>query len=221
MNDSTNENDGVPIKVLIHRAIDRLEALYFNPDLDQASRVESPIEHILLRELEKIVHPGAMLIANSWVSTRSHNYRVDFLLEHHGRRVAIEADGRRWHDLKADLRRDLEMVRSRQIQAVYRVNGTTIYHRVHHALGLISLAEPALFSIKGKLNLASLSGSRRHYSDRVLIEREPCVHVVLEREFLHNDEEDEDAETAYQPGFVQVILTGISQSQPSAGSESV
>ena len=79
----------------------------------------TPIERILQRALE-----DAGVDARPQV--KFGRYRLDFLIEHDGRQVAVEADGHDFHDAKRDAVRDGEL-RASGIKEVLRFTGSEIW----------------------------------------------------------------------------------------------
>lgn len=75
-------------------------------------RLESVLEHALHRLLLQLPGPSAVPQFELAVGP-SHTVRLDFAWP--DRRIAVEADGHRWHATRRDLTRDLQ--RSRAIQA--------------------------------------------------------------------------------------------------------
>lgn len=81
--------------------------------------LQTPIEEILERALvEEGLSPRPQV--------KFDRYRLDFLVERNGRRVAIEADGREFHDSERDRRRD-EALLARGLDRVFRFSGSAIF----------------------------------------------------------------------------------------------
>ena len=64
-----------------------------------------------------------------WVSNDYERYIVDFVLTKIGRKVGIEIDGKEWHDVKKDERRDKELVKDWGFLKIVRIPASDVYRK--------------------------------------------------------------------------------------------
>jgi hypothetical protein len=119
--------------------------------------VESPIEEALAHELLKYVHPEVNFVPQHEVKTVGGVFRLDFLLERNGRRVAIECDGRDFHDSYRDEWRDAMLLGDGCIDVMYRLRGADILLFTADLLFLVARQEPPMFTERGHINLRTLA----------------------------------------------------------------
>lgn len=110
------------------------------------AKFQSPIEermhHILTRSILKSVS----ICQQHKVKTDSGIKRLDFLLQTNGgRRVAIECDGKEWHDAEKDSVRDAAILRSKLVDRIIRFRGCDIWHRDIDVMWLLCEFAPELF----------------------------------------------------------------------------
>lgn len=106
---------------------------------------ESPIETQLDNAIRSHLHGRTSWHRQVSYRTDGGVFRVDFLASIDGRRVAIECDGKQFHDYRRDLRRDIYLLFSRSVHAVMRFPGGNIHHQVDHVVEWIEWYEPGLF----------------------------------------------------------------------------
>lgn len=104
----------------IHETLDRLEAVRY--------AYESPPEESLGERIGGALTPGVQCSTQVWVDTTAGPFRSDMLLVHpSGQRVAIEVDGRDFHDPQRDRWRTVFVLCTGKVQVVYRVQAALIY----------------------------------------------------------------------------------------------
>lgn len=118
---------------------------------------ESAIEEQLADALDKYVAETTGFENQVEVKTPNGAFRLDFLLTSHNRKVAIEADGREFHNYSRDMFRDALILAHTDVDAVYRLRGRDIHRMLEDALYSISVVEPWIFSQRALVNLRMLS----------------------------------------------------------------
>jgi hypothetical protein len=126
---------------------------------------DSPIEDTLAWTLSKHIDQNVELQQQKEVPTFAGCFRLDFLASGGGRQLAIECDGRDYHDYTRDMFRDSIILGSSSIDAIYRFTGTDIASRIEDGLYTLSTLEPALFSARGHTNLKQLASRSRYVFD--------------------------------------------------------
>ena len=123
---------------------------------------DSPIEEIFSWEFRKVAGENVFIQSQIKIG----RFRVDFLITNlvTGRKIAIECDGKHFHDLQADSTRDAEIISTGEIDRIYRITGKDIFWHIHDALHLLSQVEAWLFSARGTeiLEMASVPDKNRH-----------------------------------------------------------
>jgi hypothetical protein len=109
-------------------------------------KCDSPIEDDVFHELYKFAGDQVALRRQHEVKTEAGNFRLDFLLTHRttGRPIAIECDGKDFHDATKDRSRDRAILRTGKVAALYRVKGKDCYYCGLDVLQLLAQLEPWL-----------------------------------------------------------------------------
>jgi hypothetical protein len=126
---------------------------------------ESPIEDAFAWVLSKHIGEQVELLPQVEVKTFAGSFRVDLLARSPNRRIAIECDGRDYHDYRRDMFRDSIILGETSIDGVYRFRGTDICGPLEDSLYSFSTLEPGLFSRRGHKNLRQLASRRRYQAD--------------------------------------------------------
>lgn len=118
----------------------------------------SPIEHDFLYHFQKYRNPDCTAMAQFDVQTLCGKFVLDFMIHTPaGRKIGIECDGAEFHDRGRDAWRDAMILGERAADAIYRLRGTDIYHRLDDVLLILSRFEEDLFSPRGCVNLRVLA----------------------------------------------------------------
>lgn len=122
----------------IRAALDRLEVIRY--------AYESPPEEGLGERIAGSLAQGVQLNTQAWVDTAVGPFRLDMLLVHpSGRRVAIEVDGRDFHDPNRDRWRTVFLLCTGKVHVVYRVAASLICTNLVGVLAGLASAEPRFF----------------------------------------------------------------------------
>ncbi|MBL6766433.1 MAG: hypothetical protein ISQ14_15880 [Verrucomicrobiae bacterium] len=151
---------------------------------------ESPIEEELARVVDKYLRRDSQLANQVEFSTPNGSFRVDFVISCAQRRIALEANGKKFHDYKRDIWRAALILGNSNIDAIYHLRGRDILFNLESALCAIALIDSTLFSERGILNLKQLSRlavPRIHSIDGSAAMR---VEVRGGRELGHEDDDD-------------------------------
>jgi hypothetical protein len=108
---------------------------------------DSPIENEMFRELHKFASDQVALSDQHEIKTDTGSFRLDFLLRHRttGRQIAIECDGKDFHSVTRDSKRDTAIIRTGLVAAIYRVRGKDCHHCSLDVWQLIAQKEPWIF----------------------------------------------------------------------------
>jgi len=109
---------------------------------------DSPIQNEFFRYLHKFANDQCALRWEHEVDTDAGTFRLDFLLTHRstGRAIGIECDGRDFHSVARDSKRDEAIMRTRCVAEIYRVRGKDCHHCGLDVLQLIAQREPWIAS---------------------------------------------------------------------------
>jgi hypothetical protein len=161
-----------------------------DPDLAYKAldtRYESPLERLFAYHATKYLNPSVRLGAQITIQTVCGEYRHDFLLQHGQLNVAIETDGKAYHDPIRDLWRDSLILGTGTIDAIVRFSGTDLHRAPYDCLKMLAFWYPSLFSDRGHTNLDQLSAR----STRRAIQKYRDGTPEAYREFGHWLEEDD------------------------------
>ena len=144
---------------LVQRVLDAFVEEIQHPTKVDTFILESPIEEIFLRELEKVVNDETRIRGQYEAQTQIGRFRLDFVAECPaiGLKIGIECDGRNFHSADSDSERDAAIVAAGVVDKVYRLRGRDIYFRIHDLLELLAFCEPGLFSKRGLKKLRCLA----------------------------------------------------------------
>lgn len=131
-------------------------ASYYDPPY------ESPIEDAFAWHLVKHLDPAVHLMKQVTAPTICGSFRLDFLAEAGASRIGFECDGADYHDELRDECRDAMILWSGHADVIYRLRGANLHRRMNEVLGTLADHEPALFSDRGRRNVAHLSSEAVH-----------------------------------------------------------
>lgn len=128
---------------------------------------DSPIENTFLWEFQKVASERVHVLRQLPCLTKIGEFRVDFVIRDlkSSRKIAIECDGRDFHDLKRDARRDAAIIDAGLLDRIYRLSGSDIHWRIHDLLQLLSVAEPWILSDRGRSQLEVLAAAEHTRED--------------------------------------------------------
>ena len=102
--------------------------------------VESPIELLFQVNFSGYLNSKAQLIPQYELITKRGKFRADFMfIPPSGERIIIECDGKEFHDPLRDSFRDAFILGSDCADAIYRINGKTIYSELSRVIEYILL----------------------------------------------------------------------------------
>jgi len=119
---------------------------------------DSPIEDDFAYNAVKYLRKDIALVPQHKVRTYCGTFRVDFLIASKELSIAIECDGRAFHQTRSrDLARDTLILGSHAVNTIFRLQGNNIYYRIGDCLFLLSQCCPHLFTDRGMANLKALA----------------------------------------------------------------
>ena len=129
-------------------------------------KLESPIEELLIQSLEKYLSPQTQILPQYEIMTLAGKFRLDFLLTVGDKKIAIECDGKDFHDEWRDEWRDALILGTSEIDTIYRFRGKDIFTFLDDCIYLIYHYDKELFSDRYPILAARLiSDSLKHKLD--------------------------------------------------------
>ena len=113
------------------------------------SNCESPIEEDFLHCFYKVKAVNVSIKGQEDCQTRLGNFRIDFVITTGSRRIAIECDGKDYHDKERDKLRDEAILETGFVDTIYRIPGRSLCFFTNDVLDLLRIAEPSLFDERG------------------------------------------------------------------------
>ncbi|HET6567674.1 MAG TPA: hypothetical protein VFG50_06900 [Rhodothermales bacterium] len=119
---------------------------------------ERPLEDEFAWHLVKYLSPASALEYQPEVETPGGKFWIDFVVELGSRRIGFECgDLSDLDDPDEAALRDALIVGTGGVDALYRLRGKDVLHRLHDCLLVIARWEPELFSTRGHVNLNTLA----------------------------------------------------------------
>lgn len=120
------------------------------------SGCESPIEEIFAYESVKYLNGRHDITNQVTIKTSRGLFRIDFAITTEEKRVAIECDGKDFHDAMRDEIRDDALLKEGHLDVIYRFRGRDLYYYPEDCLWLMSQFDPGLFTRRGCSHLNKL-----------------------------------------------------------------
>lgn len=126
-------------------------------------KCESPIEHDFLHCFYKVKSKEVSISGQENCQTRSGRFRLDFVMTIGNRKIALECDGKQFHDAERDQRRDEAILETGFVDTIYRVPGRSLWFYTNDVLDLLRFVEPSLFDERGNQLLDAIldDGAKR------------------------------------------------------------
>lgn len=109
-------------------------------------KLESPIENLFIDAFEKYVSSRVEIYPQYEVHTPWGMFRLDFLIQLGEKKIAIECDGKDFHDQCRDEWRDALILGSKQVDSIYRFRGKDLFWNVNDCVHLIFHYDKGLFN---------------------------------------------------------------------------
>jgi hypothetical protein len=109
------------------------------------NQLESPLEEIFIQQFEKFVNDRFEIIPQYEIRNSSGQFRLDFLIKSNDYLVAIELDGKEFHDEWRDEWRDALMLGNSQVDCIYRFRGKDITTYINECIFSMFLNDRKLF----------------------------------------------------------------------------
>jgi len=117
---------------------------------------ESPIEATFASCCFKHLRPDVHIEAQAETSTKHGCFRIDFVLSLGDKRIAVECDGRDFHEPFRDEFRDAILLGEGHLETIYHFRGCDLVYYPDDCIWLMSALEPQLFSERGRHILGRL-----------------------------------------------------------------
>jgi len=117
---------------------------------------ESPIETAFADSCFKFLSPTVYVGKQVEASTTHGVFRLDFLMSVNGRKIAIECDGKNFHEGLRDEMRDAILLGENCCDTIYHSRGCDLVYYPHDCIWLMSILDNNLFSQRGIIQLEQL-----------------------------------------------------------------
>jgi very-short-patch-repair endonuclease len=119
---------------------------------------DSPIEDAFAYHFAKYANENVQFDCQVPVQTICGLFVIDFVAHAPNiGRIAIECDGKDFHDESRDEWRDAMILGAKAVDTIYRVRGSDIAHHIDDILFCLSRLEPGIASKRGEINLNALA----------------------------------------------------------------
>ena len=119
-------------------------------------KLESPIESLFIDAFEKYISSRVEIYPQHEVYTPWGMFRLDFLIQLGEKKIAIECDGKDFHDAYRDEWRDALILGSKQVDSIYRFRGKDLFWNVNDCVDLIFYYDKDLFNFRYQHNYCRL-----------------------------------------------------------------
>jgi hypothetical protein len=117
---------------------------------------DSPLEEIFSEHCFKHLAPSVSVNKQVEVKSTHGLFRLDFLLSVADRRIAVECDGKDFHDGLKDELRDAIILGEGCCNTIYHFRGRDLVYYPHDCVWLMSILDRDLFSERGHIHLDHL-----------------------------------------------------------------
>ena len=117
---------------------------------------DSPIETVFADSCFKFLSPTVCVEKQVEVSTTHGVFRLDFLMSANGRNIAIECDGKDFHEGLRDELRDAILLGEGKCDTIYHFRGCDLVYYRYDCVWLMSILDKDLFIQRGHIQLCQL-----------------------------------------------------------------
>lgn len=117
---------------------------------------DSPIETIFAEHCFRYLSPNVHTEKQVEVSTKHGSFRVDFGLSVANKRIAVECDGKDFHEGLRDEFRDAILLGENHFDTIYHFRGCDLVYYPYDCIWLISILDGDLFNQRAHLQLDKL-----------------------------------------------------------------
>lgn len=158
----------------IREIIPRLFSEAYIAELEKQPKppYDSPLEEIFAEHCLKYLSPSVHAEKQLEVQTKHGVLRVDFRLSSSNRRVAIECDGKDFHNMYRDELRDAILIGEKHFDTVYHFRGCDLVYYPYDCIWLMSVLDKELFNKRSHLQLNKLSKLTFEINDQKAEEEE-------------------------------------------------
>ena len=121
---------------------------------------DSPIEQLFAVNAIKYLGESVTLAKQVEAPTPWGTFRMDFVANGKGPQVAVECDGKEFHEEFRDEFRDALLLGTGAVDTIYHFRGSDLTYHLEDLLYLMSRWDPHLFSERGTINLGKLASEQ-------------------------------------------------------------
>ena len=118
---------------------------------------DSPIEDAFAWECQKYLRNDICFESQVEIITKHGKFRVDFVLSTNDYKVAVECDGKDFHDAHRDEIRDAIILGEGHLGIIYHFRGCDLTWATTECVWLMSVIDPIIFSRRGIIQLEYLN----------------------------------------------------------------
>ncbi len=121
--------------------------------------IESAIEEAFVWDFDKVANDKIRMGRQYECDVGFTTYKLDFFFQDDALdfKLGIECDGKEFHTIERDSKRDAAILAAGFVDQIVRLPGKGIWYRIHDLLDMISLVHPWLFSERGLINIRTLA----------------------------------------------------------------
>ncbi len=125
----------------------------------------SPIETAFADSCFKFLSPSVYVGKQVEASNTHGVFRLDFLMSVNDRKIAIECDGKDFHEGLRDELRDAILLGGGNCETIYHFRGCDLVYYPYDCVWLVSILDKDLFSQRGHIQLGQLRCLTSEVSD--------------------------------------------------------
>ncbi len=126
------------------------------PSWVDRGQMESPLEELFIRKLEKYISPTITIIPQYEIKTLIGKFRMDFVIDLGEKKIGFECDGAEFHDEWRDEWRDGLILGTGVIDSIYRFKGKDLFMFLDDCIYIIYHFDKEIFNDRYSKNFPQL-----------------------------------------------------------------
>lgn len=118
---------------------------------------DSPIEDRFARYFCSYASSDVMFEAQVVTETLCGRFILDFVITVDGRKIAVECDGKEFHNESRDEWRDAMILGESHVDVIYRIRGADLHYRIEDVFWVLASLEPVMFESRAIAKLRTIA----------------------------------------------------------------